>query len=332
MNHRMHGLALILSLSVLWTLRAAAADAQGAAAVADAGAKVQRQFLQEQKLADSAVLIEFGRVGCEKSDDGLKRMMGLNEMKVVPGLSYLRVETSDDAKAADAYFAATKPGFPVARDPASAAAKAFAATAIPTFVLVDRFGNIRYRGRFPDDRLGDYMDLLRKETKDPGQGTPLFGAAELDVPVLLAATRLPDLTDVAKPLKDYQGDGGLMLMFVDTSCPFSAEAIGQVSAMAGKMSQQKVPTVLVNLEDPADKVKEFFGAKNPGTPVVYDVTTTTKLRWCIESVPTVVYVSAAGKVVYNGPAVWADVAAAAEKSLDLKAGTLVPRPRGTEFG
>ena len=337
MKSLLRSFAAVLSLAALAVSQAPAAGAAGdaaapAAAAAAGDLKAQQQFLQDQKLGGQAVLIEFGLVGCELSEAGLNAMIRLEQKKAVDGLSYLRVEAGRDPTAVDKYFAEKKPGFPVVRDPEAAVAKTFAATAVPRFVLVDRFGHVRYRGRFPDERLSEYMALLRAEKTDPGANTPLFGAVALDATLLLATTRLPDLHDAVKPLKDYQGKNGLMLMFVDTSCPFSAEAIQQVSSMAAKMGQQQVPTVLVNLEDAAERVKEFFAEKKTGTPVIYDVTTATKLKWGIDSVPTVVYVSAAGQIVYNGPAVWAKVAAAAEASMGLAGGTLVPKARGTEFG
>ena len=259
-------------------------------------------------------------------------MSGLHRQQAIEGLAYLRVEAGGDPKAADAYYAARDPGFPVVRDPDAAVAKAFAATAIPCFVLVDPFGRIRYRGGFPGAQLPQYMALLRTEKADPGADAPLFNAAVLDASQLLAATRLPDLAGNVKSLKDLRGRRGLLLMFTDTDCPFSVAVVQQVAAMAAGMAGQQVNTVLVNLEDPAPRVQAFFADRKTGTPVVYDVTRATRLNWGIDSVPTVLYIGTAGQVAYNGPAVWAKVAAAAEESMGLKAGTLAPPARGTEFG
>lgn len=294
--------------------------------------QAQRKFLQDHKLLGQAVFIEFGVVGCKLSGQGFDTMIFMDQKKLIKDVAFLRVEMGTATPEAAGHFAAKKPPFPVVYDPDASVAKSFAATVYPRFVLVDRFGNVRYRGKFPDDRLADYAAALHGEKADPGASVPLFGATELDVPLLLADTKLPDLNGAVKPLKDYRGAAGLMLMFVDTSCPFSEEAIRQVSDIAGRLSAQKAPTVLVNLDDPAKKVNEFFFERQTGTPVVYDETTSTKLKWAIDSVPTVVFIGADNAIVYNGPAVWAEVAAAAEKSIGLNPGSLVPKAKGTGFG
>ena len=69
-----------------------------------------------------------------------------------------------------------------------------------------------------------------------------------------------------------------------------------------------------------------------GATIVFDTTTATRLAWGIQSVPTVVYLDSAGNVVYNGKAVWKDLAAAIENTLKLPANTIQFKAAGTGYG
>ena len=90
--------------------------------------------------------------------------------------------------------------------------------------------------------------------------------------------------------------------------------------------------MLINLDDSEETVKEYFTGRKTGAPLLYDVTTETRKRWGVRSVPTVIFVSPDKKIGYNGNAVWATVATAIEKSRGMKAGTIQFSAKGTEFG
>lgn len=292
----------------------------------------QRAFLTEHGLGGKIVLMEFGLVGCELSEQGLGEMLFLHREKVHENVAYVRVEAEQDKRKVAEYYAAKKLPFLMWHDPDASLGRAFDATVYPQFVLVGKFGRVRFRGNFPHERLGEYIETLTAETTDPGPDVALFGTVAVDAPKLLAGTSLPDLGGAVKSLKDYKGAGGLLMVFVDTTCPFSGEAIGDIPKIAGKLAGHQVPTVLVNLDDAEQVVQTFYKDRTTGATVVYDATTDTKLKWNIQSVPTVIFIDSADGVAYNGKAVWADLAAAAEKSLKLSAGTLGFKAKGTRFG
>lgn len=291
------------------------------------------EFLKQQNLQGRVALIQFGLVGCELSEAGLGKMAAMQREGKIEGLDYLRVEAASDPKAADDYFAARKPPFPIYRDPERAVGRAFDATAWPTYVLVDKFGHVRYQGPWPDEaKLAAWVAGLRKEAADPGPGAPRFDVAEIDVPRLLDETKLPDLKGETRPLRACLGKAGLVAVFVDTKCPFSAAAVGEMSSVAATLAKHDVAAVLVNLGDPKAAVEEFYAARNVGMPVLYDTGAATQKAWGVTSVPMVLLFDAGGAVAYRGNAVWKDVGAAAEKALNLAAGTLKFGVKGTEFG
>ena len=293
---------------------------------------VQAAFLDKYGLTGKITLIQFGLIGCEMSEEGLEEMLFLDAQDAVEGLSIVRVEATEDPEAVKEYYAAKKPTFPVHHDPEMTTAKAFDATVYPCVVLLGKYGRVRYRGKFPYERLAGYVEGLAGEKVDPGPDVVLFGAPELDGAKLLAETSLPDLEGTVKALADYSGEAGLLAIFVDTDCPFAGAAIGDVPVVAATLAGFNLPTVLINLDDAEPQVRAYYKDKNPGVPILFDVTTDTKLTWALTSVPTVVLMMPDGQIAYNGKAIWADLAAAAEPALKLKTGSLGFSVKGTRYG
>jgi len=271
-------------------------------------------------------------VGCEVSEAGLNEITHWQSSARIPGLRYARVELSSGA-GVDGYYAGRAVGFPVIRDSGSAAARVFEATAIPTFVLTDRFGRIRYRGSLPVRYIEDWIQVLGSERSDPGPDALLFGAEELNIPRLLADTSLPALDGTpATPLLDRLDDGGLMVVFVDTSCPFAAQVMKEMPDIAPILARLKIATVLINVNDGKDEIAEFYKERQVGVPVVYDEGTSTHLKWSAYSVPRVFVINPRQELVYQGVSLWTNVADAVAQDLNLSPGSLTFQHRGTEYG
>ncbi len=295
------------------------------------GGGAPAEVLAKLGVSGRMALIEFGVIGCELSEGGFAEMVRMARAGDIADLAFARVVVGSDAATAEAYRDGADAPFVVAADPDKAMAVAFAATAAPTFVLVDRFGNIRYRGKFPAETLDEWVEAMAAETADPGPKAALFGVTKLDGARLLAATRLPELKGPIKPLADYAGPDGVVLVFIDTACPFSSEAMNDIPSVAKTLAERDVPLVAVNLDDVESEVREFYKTRDLGVPVVFDVTTSTKLTWGVQSVPTVVYVDGEGAVLYNGKALWADLAAAMGPARP-EAKTIKFQMPGTGFG
>ena len=162
------------------------------------------------------------------------------------------------------------------------------------------------QGNYRQENLVQWGKALVAENQDPGGNVPQFGVREIDVEKLLA-DKLPDLKDQLRPLGEYKGRGGLVLLFVDTSCPFSAAALRDMPTVSKSLAEQNVNAVVLNNGDAQSKVRDFYARNDPGVPVVYDVGAATREHWNVHSVPTVVYITPAGKIGYQGEAIWADM-------------------------
>ncbi len=306
----------------------------------DAGAgasnfQLVKDFLAEHKLIGKPVLIEFGMADCEISNRDYETMVTLHGGDIVPGLQYARVECSGDEKIVEKFYAENPADFLVVKkDPGGKIADAFGATIYPVFLLMDKFGNTRYMGAFPHDDLGDWSDMLKAETEDPGPNKPRLGVKEINGQELLASTKLPELSGADQSLGDYAGPGGVMLVFADANCPYSSVAIRELPGVAETLGKGAlISTVVVNITDPEAKVRAYYAKQSLGKiPVVFDEGSGTRLEWDVQSVPTIVLFDAQLRMAYKGPAIWADVGAAGEAALDLRPGTLKFGSRGTKFG
>ncbi len=163
----------------------------------------------------------------------------------------------------------------------------------------------------------------RKETQVVSRG---------ELEQLLDTTRLPDLGGAAKPLRSRMGPAGLLVVFVDTTCPSATVAVSNMPSIAPVLARHKIPSVLVNLGNSKWVVERVYAGRKVSIPVLYDTSKATQTAWHITAVPTVVLLDSDGAVCYRGRAVWADVGAAAEKSLKLAAGSVKFTAEGTQFG
>ena len=298
-----------------------------------AGASPVAEMLKAQKLEGKVVLVEFGTIGCQLSDQCLDSMAELQRRGAVPGLAFVRLEPTEDQKTVDEYYAKKSLPFPVVPDKGMAIANALGTTVYPRFALLDKFGHVRYRGNMPAVKeLADWTRKLGDETADPGPNAAMLGVAKFDVPALLKSSRLPDLGGMVRPLADYRGPKGMLFTFVDTKCPFSARASSDVPAVAAGLARQGITTVLVNIGEPAAEVKKTYRQGVAGAALVYDSTKATQQDWNVQFVPLTVLTDTAGLVMYRGSPVWSAVAAATEKGLGLARGSVKLDAVGTNQG
>jgi thiol-disulfide isomerase/thioredoxin len=287
-------------------------------------------FLKANGLEGKCAFIEFGVIGCQRSEQGLNNMIALCRDRKIPDLSFLRVEAAADTATFDAYYEKKAPGFPIVRDQKTTIAKDFRATIYPTFVIVDKYGNVRYRGKYPGEKLAPWVASLSSEASDPGPNPPMLGAAVLDIPKLLAKTTLPDLKGKKTTLAKCAGKSGLLIMFVNTTCPYSAIAIDEFPKVAETLAKRKIGCVMVNVADPAARVKQFY-AKKQTSLLLWDTTQDTALAWDVQAVPTTVFITN-GAVKYRGGGEWGSLAKGIEGALSLAEGTILFPTKGTEYG
>jgi len=186
-----------------------------------------------------------------------------------------------------------------------------------------------HRGGNNDDQDRSATGVSGVTTKPTTATTQAGGTIDVDA---LLAKALPNLDDEAKPLAHHMGGGGLMLMFVDTSCPFCAAAMKEMPVVAQVLEDQKIAAVIINNDDPKERVKAFYAKNPPASTVVYDVGAATREAWNVNAVPTVIYITPGKNIGYQGKAIWSNMGLAIEKSLSLPAGSIKFTSGGTSYG
>ncbi len=166
---------------------------------------------------------------------------------------------------------------------------------------------------------------------DPAPDAAAKPSKEIAPRALLAA-KLPDVQDNVKALSEFMGEGGLMLLFVDTRCPFSGTALKELPDVVKGLAGQKVNVVVLNSDDAKERVQNFYASRSLGAPILYDTGAATREAWNVHSVPIAVYVSPAMKIGYQGEAIWANLGSAVEQSLGLRTGAIKFTAAGTGFG
>ncbi|MFW6146314.1 MAG: TlpA family protein disulfide reductase [Planctomycetota bacterium] len=265
--------------------------------------RVLAEALAANDLAGKVTLIGFGAAGSERSDASFEEMLALARSEAIGSPAYLRVEMLPRSEATEAYYRDRGVPFPVVYDEQVHLAHSLGVRTVPMFMLVGKFGRVRYRGSLPAGPIGEWVGALAAERVDPGPRVPLFGERDPDVGALLASTRLPGLDAPVRPLGSYAGDRGLVIVFIDTATPQAAAAGADLPTVGAELARVGVPVVAVNLDD-EQAVRDHYAGEVLGVPVLFDDTAGTTLRWRVDAVPLVVFIDGDGRIAYRGPPVW----------------------------
>jgi peroxiredoxin len=163
---RLHPSLFVLAL-VLSATPAAAAVAPGAAAPSFAlpardGGRVQLEDLRGQ-----VVMLNFWATWCGPCRQEMPLLAQLQQKYEPLGFTLLGVNVEPDSAAAVAWLKGVPVNFPILFDTDSAVASRFGVEGMPSSVLIDRTGKVRYvhRGYKPGDEA-KYADMIRSLVKE----------------------------------------------------------------------------------------------------------------------------------------------------------------------
>lgn len=158
-------LCLVLSAAGAAVL---AADAVPAPIIALPDA--QGTVLNSASLRGQVVLVDFWASWCVPCKASFPALDALHREFRDRGVSVVAINLDEERKAADAFLAARPHQMPVLFDPKGVSATAFVVKGMPSSVVIDRRGNIRYRHQgFTDKTLAQYRieitQLLGEKTE-----------------------------------------------------------------------------------------------------------------------------------------------------------------------
>lgn len=167
-----------------------------------------------------------------------------------------------------------------------------------------------------------------------GPAAPTAEKAATKVWPLLAKTKLPDVyTSVSTDLAKQLGENGMVLVYVDISCPEARTAVRDMAEIRRVLGDYGVRTVLINGDDLIQHVRKTYESQRSAADVfLHDSDGGTGDAWQIDSVPTVFLFDPSGALAYRGTAEWSKLAKAADRSLGLPPGTVHFKSHGTGHG
>lgn len=155
-------LALLACLSALLPVLAGAGEASGPAAdfslPSRGGTPVSLSGLRGQ-----VVLINFWATWCGPCRKEMPLLEQIQKKYAPLGFTMLGVNVEEDTTQMEAFLDDVPVSFPVLLDPANQVSKLYDVAAMPSTVIVDRKGNIRYihQGYQPGDE-SRYQDVIRQ--------------------------------------------------------------------------------------------------------------------------------------------------------------------------
>jgi thiol-disulfide isomerase/thioredoxin len=157
-----HGLKALLVAAALAIAPALAGDAGGPAA----GFSLKNRAGGEVSLSSlkgKVVLINFWATWCGPCRKEMPLLEQIQNKYAPLGFTLLGVNVEEDTRLMDTFLKDVPVSFPVLLDPANGVSKLYNVSAMPSTVIVDRKGNVRYihQGYKPGDE-GKYQDLIRQ--------------------------------------------------------------------------------------------------------------------------------------------------------------------------
>ena len=165
MNHSIARAALLAAVLALALPAWAAADpAADAAAPAPAFTLMSRsgKAVSLAQFKGDVVMINFWASWCGPCRQEMPLLNDIYKKYKDFGFILLGVNVEPDSKAANAWLAATPVTYPILYDTKSTVSKLYQVQAMPTTVIIDRKGMVRYvhRGYLPGDENG-YLNSIR---------------------------------------------------------------------------------------------------------------------------------------------------------------------------
>ena len=153
--------SLVVSVSLLAT-PVGAGDANGPAAPFSLKARTG-QAVALGDLKGQVVLINFWATWCGPCRKEMPLLEQIQKKYAPLGFTMLGVNVEEDTRMMDAFLKDVPVSFPILLDPVNGVSKLYNVSAMPSTVIVDRKGNVRFihQGYQPGDE-SKYQDLIRQ--------------------------------------------------------------------------------------------------------------------------------------------------------------------------
>jgi hypothetical protein len=140
----------------------------------------------------------------------------------------------------------------------------------PTLYILDRDGEVRFKGDCDPEEFKSMVNEIRVEKKgDPkktytrplppvGTSLPAFSGPLLDGKTLSSKELLA------------RGSKGTLLFVGSTSCPFSKQATYELACIDDEYRKKQISTLIISVRQPVGAIRGFYTKVTPDIPVLVD--------------------------------------------------------------
>lgn len=187
----------------------------------------------------------------------------------------------------------------------------------PTLYIIDRDGLVRFVGECEPDKVKQMVSEIRMES---GKGKKkMYTHPLLDIGASVTDLRFTDSRGQDVMLKQICGEGGALLLFSATTCPYSVSALDDVEKLKKDFKGQKLKYVIVSLGQDTNEIKDVYATKSPDSLVVIDSTKNiSKDNFGVSAVPYVYIIDKDLKVVSRSPFVYDSAKSSVAKMLGME--------------
>lgn len=292
MGHHLLAIGLFLSLSACLSSGPPPGE-EGGAEPLDAYSCAMLAPYEGQVL-----VLLMGKSGCPGTEEGTRFLREYSKKKP-DGVSIVRIEIPPPGKNLEKP-AGWDAGFPCEVDRDRQLAEKFDFFYYPTLFIIDRDGEVRFRGGCKGDEVIGIVDAVNAEK--PGEPKRLFTAPLPAIGEKAAAFAGTTIDGVDVTFDNLRGEKATLLVFSSLTCPFSREAMECLPEIRSSFEKKGTSVIVVNEGGTAESARPFYRSKVPGVTVVIDPDRFIGgEEYGVQTVPFFYAIDGQGKIALRGP-------------------------------
>ena len=198
----------------------------------------------------------------------------------------------------------------------------------PTFCVFDPDGEMRYSGGCDPAKLPQMVKEILEEK--PGQLKKSYNLPMPKPEEPAPAFTGTDLTGQVLTLARLQGKKATLLVFAQTSCPYTIDALPAIQSVGNAFRTHDVAVVVINTGEEQETIQPIYAKSLSNIPVIWDKTGEISQQYGVDVTPFFFLLDQNGKVVKHGSFKAKAVTGALNTLLDRS--VAAPRPASKEAG
>jgi peroxiredoxin len=190
----------------------------------------------------------------------------------------------------------------------------------PTTYILDRDGEVRFAGECDIEKIKTMVAEISAEPA--GAKKKMYTPKTLDVGSVAGDVSLPDADGRQVKLSSICTNGGAILFFSTTTCPFSVKALDDLERVKADFKTNKLSAVIVSFGQSAADVKALYAEKSPGSVILIDADKKISTdSFGVSAVPYFYVIGSDMKVAGRSPFVYDTARAAVAKAVGSSCST-----------